>query len=131
MKTAGTFVLLALVVATAAVALPHFAFPHDRAGLDDATVRYTVGQARLMSSVPPLRLQVTEVRKPPTRPQGVADATLTWRTIFGVPYGMTTIDGDATTSDWHIRTGVLAWAGFIVVEVLLLGAAARIAWTSP
>jgi hypothetical protein len=115
-----TIALLALAIALAAAA---FALPlvsyRDGLATDTPALAMARTEARHASSIPPLSLQLTSFVSGPSG----TTATFRWRTIFGVPFGTTHVDGDTTTSEWDVASGVAAWAGFVVVEVALVGGA--------
>ena len=121
----------ALAIGVAALAMPRVMFPDARHQLDAATVRYTRGEALHWSKIPPLRLQITSIRPPSPLPQAPANATLKWRTIFGVAYGTTVIERDGSGQQWDHAAAYRAWAAFVVVELLLVGFAVWCLWTSP
>ncbi|MBA4178985.1 MAG: hypothetical protein C0506_00185 [Anaerolinea sp.] len=121
----------ALAVAVAAFAIPWLMFPDAEHDVDAATVRYTKGQARLWSSIPPLRLQITAI-EPATAPYSpAATATLKWRTIFGVRWGTTVIESGQSRQEWNEAAGMRVWAAFIAAEIGLLVWAGWCFWTSP
>ncbi len=116
MRLAGLAMVLAAVIAAVAFAVPRFAYHDAASATSDARMLRT--DARHASSIPPLRLQLTAFD-----PDGPS-ATYRWRTIFGVPYGTTTMSGESTSSEWNIAAGMAAWLGFIAAEAALLGGAA-------
>jgi hypothetical protein len=112
----------AAFIVVAAFALPLIAYRDPFVG-DRPALAMARTEARHASSIPPVKLQLTSFV---TGPSGTT-ATFRWRTIFGVPFGTTTVAGDATSSEWAVGRGVAVWVGFAVVEVALV-AGAVVSW---
>ncbi|MCC7363198.1 MAG: hypothetical protein IT303_02410 [Dehalococcoidia bacterium] len=109
----------AIALGAAAVLVPWTRF-EDHASLQWTTEHYLLTEAGHWSDVPALRLQITGVQRIPESEYSLPDATLAWRTIFGVQYGETTIRGPEVSHDWDYTAGLLTWAGFGLAEVVLL-----------
>jgi len=105
-------------------------FPDGRDGLADVQVRMAKDEARHWSKIPPLFwLQLSEVRSfPAPETSALPEATLAWRTIFGVQYGETTVDATGSRSEWNRGWGMVAWLAFLLVEAGLLVFAGWRAW---
>ena len=114
--------LAAVVLAVAAFAIPALGYGAALAGQGPGVAAART-EARHASSVPPLSLQLTSFSSGPAG----TTATFRWRTIFGVPFGTTTVDADTTSSEWDVGSGVAAWVGFVVAEAALV-AGAVVAW---
>lgn len=80
----------AVLLLVVAVAWPLVAFDDNAEALSDRQVQRLKGEAHHWSSIPPLKLQISAVDSIPTQRDGLADGTITWRTVFGIPY-----EGDA------------------------------------
>lgn len=109
-----------VVVAVAAFAVPRLFFHDARGALSDHDVVVMKTEARHWSKIPPVALQIASAA-PPAQELGVPDGRVVWRTIFGIGYGETVFADEQSTQAWHNRRAASAWAGFAAVEVLLLG----------
>lgn len=117
---------LAFVVGVASLAVPHFLFDDVRLAAHNLTVMKS--EARLWSSIPPVRLQVTEAAAV-TRANAMPDGAVAWRTLFGVPYGETTFRDQQSETHWEVANLLLALAGTAVAELLLLAGGAWLLWS--
>lgn len=73
-------------------------------------------------ALPAWRLQVEDVSRAGRSDEALPDAHLAWRTLFGVQYGETVIEGEQigqTSFDAVRYFGVPA--AFVMIEVLLVG----------
>ena len=121
----------AFVALVLAFAIPLYGFPHQVDHLSRRTIDHTVGEARRGSTIPPLRLQILEAGQVPDAAGAYADGRLAWRTIFGVQYGETTIDGRSIHNEWHNRRMVGTVAVFALVEISLVVLAGWLFYTAP
>ena len=121
----------AVLMAIAAFALPLFAFGDQAKGLTERQRAGLTTEARHWSKIPPLRLQIAEVRTLPEQPAALADSTLVWRTLFGIPYGETRFEDGGSSTEWDHRRAVWVWFLFAAVEAGLLGAATWGIYTDP
>ena len=123
MRLAWVAFLGFVIVGAAAVCSPRLMFPDERDGLADVQVRMAKAEARHWIQIPPLFwLQLSEVRSfSPPETLALPDATLKWRTIFGITYGVTTIGEEGSHNEWDYRPGMAVWAVFLAVEAGLLG----------
>lgn len=123
----------ALLLPIVAVGLPWLVFPDADDLLTNHDVAVMKTEAKHWSKVPPLRLQIRHA-SPPEEVLGVPAGVLTWRTIFGVPYGRTelgrAVEGSAAT-DWHWSNFRSAWLAFIGAELSLIAAGTWLAWRDP
>lgn len=124
-------IVTALAIAVAAFAIPWLMFPDTDHDVDAMTVRYTKGEARHWSSIPPVRLQITAIERASAPHAPAGSATLKWRTIFGVHWGTTVIEDGQSRQEWNEAAGVRAWTAFLSVEIALLVWAVWCFWTSP
>jgi hypothetical protein len=120
--------VLVVSVGLAAVAVPWLAFA-DEGELSDHSTRVTKTNARLWSTIPPLRLQITQVDRYPETGDALPDAAVAWRTIFGVRYGETRFLDGQSEQTWDHAPALQAWLAFGVVESLLLAFAGWALWT--
>lgn len=119
--------VLAFVVDVTSLAVPHVLFDDLRHGAHDLTVMKS--QARLWSSIPPVRPQVTEAAAV-TRAGATPDGVVTWRTLFGVPYGETTFRDQQSETHWDTANLPLVLAGTAIAELSLLAGGAWLLWNS-
>lgn len=110
---------LALLLVAAAFLVPLTGFSDaDDPGVAGKMVRTN---ARLSSSIPPLKLQLVSLSGDGSE----AERVFAWRTIFGVRYGTTRTTERATSNSWSFGPAFITWAAFGAAEVALLGFAVR------
>lgn len=129
MVRAGIPFALAAALLAAALLTPLAC--HDRAeGLTDEQVRALQDVAATSWQFQPLppaaHLQVTEVRDrrslgfPPT-----PEATVVWRTIFGVAIGETEVRHQGMDQRWHLGRAAAVWGAFLAAEAGLCALGGR------
>ncbi len=103
------------------------AFADEDAEVPPVALRRMKDEARHWASIPSLRLQVTRV--------GLAAATaelpngvVTWRTLFGIAYGWTTIDENQSETQWRWNRLLLAIAAMLILELALLAGGVWLIW---
>ncbi|GAB4331706.1 MAG: hypothetical protein Kow0010_17290 [Dehalococcoidia bacterium] len=114
----------AIALATLAFWLPsRFPDANDAPGL---ATRMAETEARHMSDIPPLSLQVRNIAVDANG--DLRHAHVTWRTVFGIPFGATEMTGRSVSSDLSVAVFALTWGGFILSELLLVSGAATFAF---
>lgn len=93
------------------------------ASIDATTARNVRASARAASDFPPLAFDIESARLDAAVSGGVAAATVRWRTIFNVPFGVTRIEGQSQSNSISLGRLVGVWAGFGAGELLLLASA--------
>jgi hypothetical protein len=94
----------------------------EPAGIDALTARMIRSDARHASDFPPLALDI-ETARLDVGAGHVVSATVRWRTIFNVPFGVTHIDGRSQSNSFSFGRLLGTWAAFAAGELLLLAAA--------
>jgi len=125
-RIGAALLALAFVVGVASLAVPRLLFDDARLAAHDLTVMKS--EARLWSSIPPVRLQVTEAAAV-TRAGAVPDGAVTWRTLLGVPYGETTFRDQQSATRWEAANLLLALAGVAITELSLIASGAWLLWS--
>ena len=118
---AGAFATFGLGIALAVAAfwIPNAAFADVESTMSDKQSRMLKSEAQAWSKIPALKYQVTNVGAIPSSPEGLADAEITWRTIFGVPFGETVVRGGQSQTDLNLISVALAWGLFVAAELIL------------
>lgn len=123
-------ILTAILVAALALITPQLMFKDDAAATREGSLRRMKGEASHWSSVPALHLQVSEVVAA-TSATELPDGVVTWRTLFGVPYGETLIRENQSATRWNWERLLLTMLGVAVLEASLVATGVRLIWTSP
>ncbi len=110
----------AALLLVVAVAWPLIAFDDNAEALSDRQVQRLKGEAHHWSSIPPLRLQISAVDSIPTQRDELADGTITWHTVFGIPYGETRFADQQSEQEWHNARLLWPLGGLFATEAALL-----------